>query len=388
MKKTLRPINILVYYDGPELFIGADQVGTKYICLLSESTESIERYICSPISQTRLSNFLIGRIDLLEIFKEPETGEIYSAIITDVSETEVFIEQLNISTIPTEWLPESGFFFQNESVPTEIVANDARARNKGIVHLSLNPPESRGDEIRISTTTLADSVKYFQNLVKFAYKRSISNLKPELRRQYESPENYELEVYAFSPGSFKLHMQTKFQGDFAGYTEIFRAMEKIDELMLTIDSPDNALEILKRNKGHLITSFKKFLHLIIENDIPLYYEWSTPSHRRSHKKSITRENAKPIYELLLEIKDLSREQKEFAGIVTEANIETGHWTILNEEDNKHYSGKLDEESHVNLNGVTLGDKKYRFICEERIAEETVSEKEKSHYFMISYESAS
>lgn len=387
MFKTLTPKDILVYYDGPELFVGTDQVGARYICLLAESTDTHERYLCVPISAERLSNFVVGRVDLLDIFKEPETREIYTAVVTDSTATEVHMEAISPAVVSAEWLPEKGFFFEKENLPTEEVVQEACTRNKGIIHLALNPPESRGEDVKINTVTLADSMKQFQSLVKFAYKKSLASAKPEIRKLHEAPDNYELEVFAFSPGSFKLHMQTKVSGDFGGYTEIFRAMQKVDELMQTVEDPDNALEVLKRNKGHLIGSFKKFLAMIIERDIPLYYEWSTPRDKKAFKQSITKENATPIYDMLIERKELDKEQKEFIGKVTEVNFDKGHWTILNEEDNKHYSGWLDEDSPVNLNGIIIVDKRYRFICEERIEEETVSEKEKSQFFLISHEPA-
>lgn len=385
MKRTLIPRDILVYYDGPELFVGIDQVGARYICLLAESNDTLERYLCAPISAERLSNFIIGKVDLLDIFKEPEIDEIYTVVVEDSSVTEVSMQPISFSDLHADWLPEKGFFFEQEAMPTDLVVQEACYRNKGIVHLALNPPEARGEETKINSITLADTVKQFQTLVKFAYKRALSSLKANLRKKYEAAENYELEVFSFSPGSFKLHMQTKVSGDFAVYTELFRAMGKIDELMQAVEDPEHALEILKQNKGHLIGSFRKFLALIIEKDIPLYYEWTTPSQCKPVKKSISRETAQPIYELLLATQELDKEQKEFFGTFTMTNVEAGLWTILNEEDNKHYSGRIDEETPVNLIGISMGDTRYRIICEERIEEETVSGKEKTHYFLISYE---
>jgi hypothetical protein len=182
-------------------------------------------------------------------------------------------------------------------------------------------------------------------------------------------------------------MQSKLNADLSGYAELFRAMTKIDELMQLAEDPAKALEVLKFNKGHLIGSFKKFLALIIEKNIPLYYEWATPQFRNSFKKSITKEAAVPLYELLLDTKELDIEQKELIGEVTKVDIESGQWTIINEEDKKHYSGRLDEQSPVSLSGITAGGIRYKFICEERIEEETVSGKEKTFYFLISHQLA-
>jgi len=387
MKRILIPKEVLIYVDGPELFIGNDQVGAHYICLLSESTDSVERYLCAPISTERLANFNLGQIDLLDIITDSETGELYTSIIRDSELAEIVLHLINISEVPDTWLPEKGFFFVKEDLPNELVVQESCSKNKGIVHLALNPPEARGDDTKIDIVTLADSSKAFQNLVKFAYKKSLSGLKPELRKKYESADNYELEAYACSSGSFKLHLQSKLDADLSGYAELFRAMTKIDELMQLAQDPEKAIEILKLNKGHLIGAFKKFLALIIEKNVPLYYEWTTPQHRKSFRKSITKETATPLYELLLDTKELDIEQKEFIGEVTKVDIEAGQWTIINEEDKKHYSGRLDADSPVSLSGITAGGIRYKFICEERIEEETVSGKEKTFYFLISHQIA-
>lgn len=387
MNKTLTPKDILVYYDGPQLFVGTDQVGARYICLLAESIDTHELFLCVPISAERLSNFVVGRVDLLDIFKEPETGEIYSAKLTDNTTSEVLMEIININTIPAEWFPEKGFFFEKESLLDDEIVQEACSKNKGIIYLGLNPPESRGEEVKIDIMTLADSLKLFQQLVKYAQKKSLTSLKPETRKLNAAADNYELELYDWSSGSFKLHLQTKVSGDLGGYSEIHRAMQKIDELMQAVENPENALEILKRNKGHLIGSFKKFLAMIIEKDIPLYYEWTTPRDRKSIKKSISKESATIIYEMLNESKELETEQKEFLGKVKEVDYDKGHWAILNEEDNKRYSGWLDKTLPVDLSGIIIVSKRYKFICEERIEEETVSEKEKSKLFLISHEEA-
>ena len=387
MKKNLIPKEVLIYFDGPELFVGNDQIGTFYICLLCEQTDKHDRYLCAPISAERLSNFNLGQVDLLDVFREPETGELYIVIVENRATTEIAMQLIGISDVPDEWLPEKGFFFVKEDLPNDLVVQESCAKNKGVVHLALSPPEARGNDCKIDLMTLSDSSKIFQNLVKFAYRKSLSGLKPELRKKYEAADNYELEAYAFSNGSFKLHLQTKLNADLSGYTELFRAMTKIDELMKLVENPEKAVEVLKLNKGHLISSFKKFLAFVIEKNVPLYYEWTTPQHRRSFKKCITKETAAPLYELLLDTKELDIEQKEFIGEVTKVDIESGQWTIINEEDKKHYSGRLDTESADSLSGITAGGIRYKFICEERIEEETVSGKEKTFYFLISHQSA-
>jgi hypothetical protein len=383
--KIITPTEVLVYYDGPELFVATDQIGVRYICLLSECTEDSDRYLCAPVSVARLSQFVDGSLDLLTIFNTPETEELFCGIVENKNIDDISLQPILRTEIQDAWLPAEGFVFEREPLSDVAILHESCERNRAVVHLALNPPESRNGEMVIGVDILSIAGNLFQNLVKYAYKKSISSMKTEIKKMYESVENYEMQVFNLSPGSFKLHLQSKVTADLFGYTSLSKALEKIDEIVMAIEDPTKALDIFKSNKGHLISSYKKFLHMIIEQDMPISYEWTTPNSKTTYFKRISRENATQIYQMLIERSELNIEHKSFIGSFRGALVDTGFWTIHCIEDDKEYSGKLAPESLVNLEGVTLTAKNYKFICEEHIVEETVTGKEKVNLLLISYE---
>lgn len=235
-------------------------------------------------------------------------------------------------------------------------------------------------------TPLVTVLKAFDELVRNAYRKAISGLPTNMRKDLDSPDHHGMELFAVSPGSFKLHLQSKMTADLGGYAEIFKSMQKIDEIMEALDDPEHAVEILQRNRGHLMSSFRKFLQFVIELDAPLSYEWTTPSYKHSFPRQVTVQGASPVYKLLMEKTELNIEHKELTGVFTGANVETGTWTVISEDDQKHYTGRLDKTVDVKLDGAVLKTQRYRLICEERLEEEVVSGKEKAHLFLISFQS--
>jgi hypothetical protein len=100
MKKILKNKEILVYYDEPVLSVFEDQENLLYLCLLVENS----KYLCAPISPSKLDDFKEDKIDLIDLYK---TNEFYLASVTD---EEMIGEPIDPSNIPKEWLPEKNFF--------------------------------------------------------------------------------------------------------------------------------------------------------------------------------------------------------------------------------------------------------------------------------------
>ena len=129
MKRILRPIETLVYYDGPELFVAQDQLHAHYFCLLVEVTESSENFLCAPIFPEKLSHFYRGQIDLRHIYENPETEELFFINITPESEQGFLLVPI-VQEIPDIWLPDKGFFLTREIVDNVVLQEADKLRAK------------------------------------------------------------------------------------------------------------------------------------------------------------------------------------------------------------------------------------------------------------------
>ena len=64
----LKFIEVIVFYEVPQIFIATDIFDTKYLCLLYPSDDDLDyRYLAVKISENRLSQFKGQNIDLLSI---------------------------------------------------------------------------------------------------------------------------------------------------------------------------------------------------------------------------------------------------------------------------------------------------------------------------------
>ncbi len=125
MTKTLIKVEkILDFYDVPQLFIGRDNFDTLYLSLLySDSPEC--KYTGIRISNSRLGEFLSGKIELRKIMLYPETeGEYFDIIMKN---GEFCIDSEIKAPLTEDKLPAEGYSFcadEKENVTINIPVSD------------------------------------------------------------------------------------------------------------------------------------------------------------------------------------------------------------------------------------------------------------------------
>lgn len=380
MKLLISPQETLIYYDGPQLFVAADKVGARYLCVLVEQNVEGDKCLCVPVSPRRLAELKLGNIELRSIYESPEMGSCFCGSITGDYGT-ITLESVEKVAIPEGWLPAPGFYFTKTPENVEGVQKAALDQNRAIVDVSVNPPEARG-ESRITPSHLMDVLESFQLAVKYAYKRTLRGDKT-ISEDLKSPTAHAMNVAAFSPGSFKIRFESVESGDLVNYVNLSRALKKLDELTEHLDDPQAALEVLRQNEGHLASAYLRLLESIIENDAPFAYSWGVPDGEKPITRQISKEQAIPLYELFRSQSELTRVEIDVVGYVIKANWKTGTWT-LRQEDGKEVSGRIHEENDQDLAGIVLKDKKYLFRCLETIEEMIGTGRKRTNLFLLHY----
>ena len=78
----------------------------QYICLLYADDEK-PKYTAVKISNTKLTDFISGKVDLRQLFVSPEMkGEYYEVVGND---DHLSITPLECATLPEDRLPDSGY---------------------------------------------------------------------------------------------------------------------------------------------------------------------------------------------------------------------------------------------------------------------------------------
>jgi hypothetical protein len=369
----------LVFYDKPYLILCKDSIGVDYICLLVTEDDTKDGFLCVQLSSSRLTKFIIGEIELRDIFVKPEMGEYFFGNSADGDLESVAIQTIGKDQIDDNWYPETGVRFSFRESTDLHVLNESKERNRAIIHCTLSPPEA-AIESKISATHLSEAVNLFQSVVKHAYRRTIRDATGDLKEILTKSVNYELEIYGFSPGSFTLLMQSAEKADLVGYSYIARALEILDNLNNEIDDTKKALKIISEYSGHFATTYKNLLKYIIDNEIPLAYEWSMPERKDTSVRRIIPRDAKPLYEAIIEVEDIGVERMRIRGRFSKVDKPNRRWTLDSEEDQKRYSGI----SETDLAGIVIHSHRYDVICEEYLREDVFG-KESTELHLISFQ---
>jgi hypothetical protein len=373
----------LVYYDSPQLFISVDTIGTKYICLLSEQNTSNDLILIAPVSNSRLKTFLLGSVELKEVFIKPEAQYLFIGEISDYNNRFFNANSILLNQVKSEWLPDEGFYLQDYLIEQDELMSDAREKSRGVVYLSLNNEETKY-ESKFNSIKLAEALISFQSVVKYAYKRAIKSFSPTQKKKYSDPSYYLLDTYAFTPGSFKVKLQSNALSNMLGESELSRALFIIDELVETIDNPEISLELLTNYKGHLANTYIKFLETITHINTSFSYQWGSAAAKKSVKKTITQEKAAELYDLFNTKEYLQEETVDLVGVIEKVDASYGSWRLVDDEGQKH-TGKIKDNSGITLKGVIIMKRKYNFTCIEKIVEILGTGEEKVELQLIKYQ---
>lgn len=98
----------LICYDGVQLFVAQGQRKRYYICLALPDDGKSERFICSPVSNKNLADYLYEQIDLLALIKSSTTGLYY--LIDFAEECDKGYPLHELGQIDSAWLPDKHVF--------------------------------------------------------------------------------------------------------------------------------------------------------------------------------------------------------------------------------------------------------------------------------------
>jgi hypothetical protein len=358
---------VLFETDAPEIVLSRDVVGAAYLCSLTALGRDGLHFLAVQISSERLASLRTGGIDLRSALLHPEIPTHYQGRMDGTDARTIHLEA--IDDVPPEWLPDEGFLLSDfeEEVSEDEVVKEAMTKNAAVIVCRMNPPEARGTVPKVDVDRLAECLRSFQSLVRHATKHALSALSGSRRANYNEDAPV-LQVFAFSPGSFNIHFESKHQADLLGSSIVGAAMQQVDELMaLAAKSPDEALEGFKRNKGHVLAAYHNLMRFVGDEDSPFTYRWSEPSMSTTRGESVSPAAARAMIAILDTRDTLRVEERVFHGRFTSVNTDRRplSWAARDDEAKSHHGFLIDEAGH-SLEGVTIRTQRYRFACEERL----------------------
>jgi hypothetical protein len=364
--KVLKVSAVLDYQDGPLIFTAEDAVGTRFLCSFLQTSEFGTEYLCVPVSLGRLNSFLKGTKDLRFIYEHAESQDFYKLITTQEEDAELKAKQISFDEINHNLLPDDGYFYD----PVEYEETELE-RNRTLVEVSLDIPEARNATV-INSYTLSNLLESIQDAIKYGYKKVISGL-PQTQRGLISGESfYTFQVYSFSTSSFTIHLRSSVHSDrLFGDGEVDQAVGKVAELIRISGNPEHAINFLKQNKGHFVSSIKKLIKIPIDNKCELVFS-SKPSLNRSpiNRYILSYDVALKLQTALAAENELSDESVDYIGrfvdVIT-SGVKT-KWR-LRLESGEIVAGEIDRSKSITLSGVTISQSVYQIFCKEILLED-------------------
>ena len=359
--RNIRPTEILEYYDGVELFAGQDPIGGHYIGMRVEATAQLDRYLVAGVSPELLRAFRSGGVDLRTLFVESPSDEWFITKANGAPGEWLFLEPQSGSVLATDYLPEEGY--RLEDLPIDDLAlQQALERHNVVFEFSAAPPETATGH-RMRVTTLTGLLSHLQTMVKHAYRKAVSELSDEARRQIDTTDGHLMDVVVpASPGSYRVVLEAAKPPDMFGSNELRRALRKTDDVFASADCPESARELLQAHRGHLAGAYIKLLAFLAEHETGLRYGWADPLLREARYGGVSQGVARQLAESLSGVTSLTTERVILTGESFSVNTSTGSWGLITDEGRK--TGKVNGESPT-LVGLVAG-RRYRFECMEEI----------------------
>ena len=372
---TIEPTDVLVYYDGVEVFAGRDPIGGRYVGMIIDTVGGFDRYLVTGVTPERLRQFRTSAVDLRTLLLEAPGGEWYITEANGDPGSPLVLERQHELLTASNFLPDAGFLL-DESPIDDFALQQARERGNVVFEFRAEPPETAAGH-RIRATTLGSLLLQIQTVVKYAYRNAVRDLSSQSRQSIDTTNGHVMDVVVpAAPGSFRVVLEAAKPPDMFGHGELVRGLERLDAVFESANDLDIAGELLQNHKGHLAGSYIKLLTFLTTHKTGLRYAWAYPGAPVTQYGGVSETVATKLVEILSDVTNLSTEEVVFMGEFVRVNRDAGDWGLVLGE-GERVSGKV-AEGGPSLNGLEVG-KVYRFDCLEEIDVDAIGNEKRTYY---------
>ena len=374
--KTIRHVNTLFYYDGPQVFEARDAIGGHYVAVMVETDHTNERYLVAGVAPEQLRQFRSGMLDLRSLLIKSDKEERYLATVASGLDNPLVLEHLHTPLIDSDLLPDPGFVLHDRP-SDDSVLREARERQNLVLEIAAEPPEAARQH-RIRANTLAEMLHRVQLMIKYAYRAAIRGK----RNRYRQPDEDMMDVVVpAAAGSFQIVLEAVSLPNLFGDSDLANGLRRIDELFKDTANPEKTLTVAKEYRGHLAGAYLKLLRFLVKQRTGLRYSWAEPKSERSSNRAVLESEAGALIDILSSVTNLGSEPVTLEGTFEKFNRESGLWGLLTDEGKR--SGKI-RDGGPSLDGLEVGGL-YRFHCDEEIEEINITGRESRVLYLNRHE---
>ena len=374
---SISATEVLIYYDGVQVFAGRDPIGGHYVGMILERISRYDRYLVTGVRPERLRQFRSGTLDLRTLFLEAPGGQWYIALTNGDPRDSVELEpqEGNIADAD-DLLPLEGLTLHDGPID-DLAMQEARARHNVVFEFSIEPPEA-AESHRVGMITLSRLLLRMQSVVKFAYQSAVRDLSDKDKNAY-SPDGYLMDVVVpAAPGSYRIILEAAKPPDMFGYNRLAIGLTRLDDIFASADEPDLAQEILQMHKGRLAGSYIKLMKLLSDSDTGLSYSWAYPDLKSPNYGGVSGADARLLASTPFDVTRRATELVTLEGEFERVNRKRGDWGLLTDYDGVK-TGRI-ADGGPELNGLEVG-KRYRFQCQEDSELDAIGREKRALYLV-------
>ena len=374
---SISATEILIYYDGVQVFAGRDPIGGHYVGMILERISRYDRYLVTGVRPERLRQFRSGTLDLRTLFLEAPGGQWYIALTNGDPRDSVELEPQEGSIADADdLLPLEGLTLHDGPID-DLALQEARARHNVVFEFGIEPPEAAESQ-RVGMITLARLLLRMQSVVKFAYQSAVRDLSDKDKNAY-SPDGYLMDVVVpAAPGSYRIILEAAKPADMFGYNRLAIGLKRLDDIFASTEEPDLAQEILQMHKGRLAGSYIKLMKLLSDSDTGLSYSWAYPDLKSPNCGGVSGDDARRLAATPFDVTRRATELVTLEGEFERVNRKRGDWGLLTENDVVK-TGRI-ADGGPELNGLEVG-KRYRFQCQEDSELDAIGREKRALYLV-------
>ena len=111
--KAIKLTDVLLYYDGIQVFEGRDAIGGHYVGAAIGPGIVTNRYMVTGTDPERLRQFRGGRLDLRTLLLEAPEGEWFITVDKDGGDTPLYLEPQPVPVVECDCLPGPNFILED-----------------------------------------------------------------------------------------------------------------------------------------------------------------------------------------------------------------------------------------------------------------------------------
>jgi len=356
---------VYIAHDGPRLFSCKNRLGTSYFGLFVEEDDNSEIYLFSAVSPTRFTAIRSGQIPLRAAFTEPHDGWVFVATF-GLHTPEEEVSPLLAQEIDPSWLPDDDAFLRYEtptalSLDIEELTAESSGALRSVAAFELDAPYRT---TQFSLRDLGGIMRLVQDNMD-SLGQVVQNKKTNRGAvQQDILERSQLDFHGIRAASFAFTVTPSATGQLIEDPQI-QASFSLLLGMISAGSDEAALrEALATLHGRARAKYRDLLEALEDADSGITLMVADPT-GASRTSTLDRDGVGRSLKLVrASLDDDAKRRFTVEAILVGINVRTFSFEILDEANNKKYSGRVDKEARARLVGLTTGERYEVVLLEE------------------------